>query len=103
MTWRRTQDLLGLDDIADKVSQDEFIALIDSMTAHSKTADLVLRLGALNVVLLMMRLIKQCALHPKLSFITETLAATAEPIVPFAVVFGMTWLVSVGNSRFGGT
>ena len=63
------------------------LAVITNMTTHSEWAALVLRLGAINLVLLLFRLIKQCKLHPRLAFITDTLNEALNQLLPFSILF----------------
>ena len=50
-------------------------------------ASFVLKLGSIELVLLLMRLIKESRLHPRLAFITETLGEAMGQLIPFGVLF----------------
>ena len=59
------------------------------MTVNSERAQLVLNMAAVNLICLLLRLVKQCRLHPRLAFVTETLQNATENLMPFFLVFGM--------------
>ena len=85
------------------VTQDDFIEIITSMTEHSGMADLVLKLGAINCILLLIRFIKMARLHPKTAFLTQTIVESAETMMPFGVLFlmFMTAFAYAGVLLFG--
>ena len=69
------------------VTQDGFITIIRRMSEHAADANFVLRLGAINLILLLMRFIKQSALHPRLAFLVTTIKISFESLPAFALLF----------------
>jgi hypothetical protein len=68
------------------VTQDDFMDFITDMTDNAGSAQLVLYMGAVNLILLLLRIIKQCRMHPRLAFVTATLGQASTDLIPFFVV-----------------
>ena len=71
------------------ITQDDFINIITDMTVNSERAQVVLKMAAVNLICLLLRLVKQCRLHPRLAFVTSTVELATQALLPFFLVFGM--------------
>jgi hypothetical protein len=69
--------------------QNAFIEFIAQMSNNADSSKMILRIGAVNLIILLMRVIKQCSQHPRLAFITSTAAEAGTDLAPFGVLFGM--------------
>ena len=94
-TWYPEDYALLLPETGTEVTQDEFISIIAGMTEHATWSNRVLELGSLNLILLLMRILEMCTRHPRLAFITKTLAKSIDNLMPYGLL-ALLFIIAFG-------